>query len=175
MIRKYEHNIISAQDPFEIGLAAWLLARKYKLKLQIQIHGDFFSSLYWHRESFLNRLRYYLGKFLIKKADSVRVVSNRIKESLIKLDLAPEKIVVVPIYSLISNKNLIIEDKKEGNKFIFLTVSRLVSVKNISLQIQAMKEIVKNYSNTELWIAGDGPERKKLEKESKKLKIEKNI
>lgn len=175
MISKNKHDVISAQDPFEMGLVAWLLAKKFKLKLQVQVHGDYFSSSYWRRESFLNRLRYYLGKFLIKKADSVRVVSNRIKESLIRLGLAPEKITVVPIYSPISNKNLIIKNRKENNKFIFLTVGRLVSVKNISLQIQAMKEITKSYPDTELLIAGDGLERNKLENLSKKLKIEKNI
>ncbi|MDP2947882.1 MAG: glycosyltransferase family 4 protein, partial [Nanoarchaeota archaeon] len=175
IIKKYGYDVVSAQDPFEMGLIAWLLVKKYKLKLQIQIHGDYFSSLYWRKESFLNRLRFYLGKFIIKKADSVRVVSHRIKESLIKLGLAPEKIVVVPIYSPIDNENLIIKNKKEDNKFIFLTVGRLVNVKNISLQIQAMVEIIKNYPNIELWIVGDGPEKNKLENLSKKLKIEKNV
>jgi len=175
MIKKYKHDIVSAQDPFEMGFISWLLAKKYKLKLQIQIHGDYFGSLYWRNESLLNGLRYYLGKFLIKKADSIRVVSSRTKESLIKLGLAPEKIITVPIYSSIGNKNLIIRNKRKDNKFVFLTAGRLVNVKNIDLQIGAMKEVIKIYPEAELWVAGDGPERKKLENQSKKLKIEKNI
>ncbi|MEK7116785.1 MAG: glycosyltransferase family 4 protein [Patescibacteria group bacterium] len=175
MINKYIHDIVSAQDPFELGFVAWLLAKKYKLKLQIQIHGDYFGSPYWRKESFLNGLRYYLGKFLLKKADSVRVVSKRTKDSLIKLGLMSEKIMVVPIYSPISEKDLSEKNKKENNKFIFLTAGRLVNVKNISLQIQVMKEVIKNYSNINLLIAGDGPERNKLENLSKKLKIENKI
>ena len=61
MIRKYEHNIISAQDPFEIGLAAWLLARKYKLKLQIQIHGDFLA-LYIGTEKVFEQIKILFRK-----------------------------------------------------------------------------------------------------------------
>ncbi len=53
-----------------------------------------------------------------------------------------------------------------NKKFIFLTVGRLVKVKNIGLQIEAMKEVVRATRNAqpviELWIAGDGPERKNL-------------
>ena len=136
MIKKYKYEIISAQDPFEMGFLAWLLAKKYGLKLQIQIHGDYFSSSYWRRENILNSIRYYLGKWLIKKAGGVRVVSNRIKESLIKSGVTPEKIIVAPIYAPVSNKNLAVRNKKYNDKFIFLTVGRLVAVKNIILQMR---------------------------------------
>ena len=44
-------NVISAQDPFETGIAGWLLARKFRLPLQIQVHTDFLSSYFW-KESF---------------------------------------------------------------------------------------------------------------------------
>jgi glycosyltransferase involved in cell wall biosynthesis len=175
MIKKYKHDIISAQDPFEIGLIAWLLAKKYGLKLQVQIHGDYFGSPYWKKESLMNNVRYYLGKYIIKKADGVRVVSNRTKESLIKFGLTPEKISVAPIYVSVSDKSNIAKIKKDFDKFIFLTVGRLVPVKNIFLQIEAMNQIMETYPKTELWIVGEGPEREKLEYESKKFKIDKNI
>ncbi len=175
MINKYKYNVVSSQDPFELGLVAWLLAKKYKLKLQIQIHGDYFGSSYWKKESFLNRLRFYLGKYLIKKADSIRVVSNRTRESLVELGLTPEKIVIMPIYSPVSSKSLAVKREKTDEKFVFLTAGRLVNVKNIALQIRAMKEVVKIYPRTELWIAGDGPERKKLETESRKSNMSNNI
>jgi glycosyltransferase involved in cell wall biosynthesis len=170
IIKKYKHDIISAQDPFEIGFISWLLAKKYKLKLQIQIHGDYFGSSYWKKENFLNNIRYYLGKCIVKKADMVRVVSERTKESLVKLGLPPHKITVMPIYIPLSDKPPA-KDKKNSDKFVFLTVGRLVSLKNISLQIKAMEEVLKNYPKTELWIVGEGSERKKLENESKKMKI----
>jgi glycosyltransferase involved in cell wall biosynthesis len=175
MINKFKPDIISAQDPFELGFIAWLIAKKFKLKLQLQIHGDYFGSSYWLKESFLNNLRFFLGRFLIKRADLVRVVSSRTKESLTKLNLTPGKITVVPIYSSIDGRNLSSERENNSGKFVFLTAGRLVAVKNISLQIEAMKEVIKVYPEAELWIAGDGPERKKLENESKKSKIDNHI
>ena len=35
--------------------------------------------------------------------------------------------------------------------------------------------MAKNYPNIELWVAGDGPERKKLEKEALKLGVKNNV
>jgi len=168
LIKKYKHDIISAQDPFEIGFMAWLLARKNGLKLQIQIHGDYFSSSCWRKENFANSARYYLGKCIVKKADTVRVVSERIKRSLIKMGLSANKIKVVPVYTPVSGTSLPVKNKANG-KFIFLTVGRLVPVKNISMQIQVINEVVKICPESELWIAGDGPEMKKLASESRKL------
>ncbi len=176
MIKKHKHDILSAQDPFETGFIAWLLAKKYGIKLQIQIHGDYFGSDYWRRETLFNGPKYYLGRFIVKKADSIRVVSNRTKDSLIKLGLAPDKITVVPIYSAVNNKQLTASSKKNNDKFIFLTVGRLVSVKNIGIQIEAVAEICKFFpdKNIELWVVGDGPEKENLIRLGQ-IKLEDNI
>ena len=76
-------DVISAQDPFETGVAGWLIARKFRLPLQIQIHTDFLSPYFW-KESFLNKIRVIVGKFLVKRADCIRVVSERIKNSMLQ-------------------------------------------------------------------------------------------
>ncbi|MDP2676458.1 MAG: glycosyltransferase [bacterium] len=75
------HDCISTQDPFEAGLAGWFLKRASHISLQLQIHTDFFSP-YFGRESVLNRIRVRIATFLIPRADGIRVVSKRIKESL---------------------------------------------------------------------------------------------
>jgi len=175
VINKYKHDIISAQDPFEMGFIAWLLAKKLGIKLQIQIHGDYFGSGYWRKEVLLNRLKYYLGCFIIKKADSIRVVSNRTKDSLIKMGILSDKITVVPIFTEAISKKLEVREKKNDERFVFLTAGRLVPVKNIGLQIKAIEEIAKKYPAVELWIVGDGPERKEYELQIAGHKLEKNI
>src|SRR3989338_11308195 len=58
--RKARHlpkpDVVSAQDPFETGLAGWLLARHFGVPLPVQIHTDLFSPSYaWH--SLSNRVR----------------------------------------------------------------------------------------------------------------------
>jgi glycosyltransferase involved in cell wall biosynthesis len=181
---KIENCLITTQDPFFSGFLGYLLKIKFKIKLHIQIHTDFLSK-YFRRESLYNLLQYFLGKFIIKKADGFRVVSRRIKESLIRLGISKDKITVVPIYVEIKSpaegearsgrQKLKVKSQSHNNKFIFLTVGRLVPVKNIELQIKAMAEILKKYPNTELWIVGDGSEKEKLQTTNYKLQTTKNI
>jgi len=175
IIKKYKSNIISTQDPFKTGVTGHLLAKRFKLKLHIQIHGDFYSSKHWRKESLFNIPMYYLGKYIIKRADAVRVVSERIKRSLIKIGVDQNKIIIVPIYTGIRNQELGIRNYDSKDKFIFLTVGRLVPVKNIEIQIKAIAELVNNNKDIELWIVGEGNEEKKLKAISKKLGLEKYI
>src|SRR3989344_8588200 len=39
-------DVVSAQDPFETGLVAWRVARRFGVPLHIQIHTDFLSPAY---------------------------------------------------------------------------------------------------------------------------------
>ncbi len=72
---------------------------------------------------------------VLQNANAVRVVSERLKQQIMKdFAVAERKITVVPIYSDFSKISL--ERKPHGNSFVFLTISRLVPIKNISLQIR---------------------------------------
>src|SRR3989338_10757454 len=101
-----------------------------------------------------------------------------------------EKITVAPIYSESVKfiKSKVYKVDNENNKFVFLTVGRLVPVKNISLQIRAMAKLVESEKSKveskkiELWIVGDGPEKSNLKSQilaspagRSKLKLENNV
>jgi len=164
---KADHKIdlLFTQDPFETGLAGWFLKKIYKLPLQLHVHTDFFSR-FFRQESLLNRIRFWLANLLIPKADAIRVVSQRLKEQLVDdFGVVQEKITVVPIYTEVKSYK-VHKVKGQNDKFIFLTVGRLVGVKNIEMQIRAIKEVVEEYKNVELWIVGEGKEDKKLEVET---------
>ena len=79
-----------------------------------------------------------------------------------------ERINVVPVHIEIKKQESEDRDygKDSNEKFVFLTVGRLVPVKNIEMQIETMAEVVKKYPNVELWVIGEG-----LEKENYKLQI----
>lgn len=166
--------LVTVQDPFFSGFLGYLLKRKFNLKLHVQLHGDFFGSKYFRKESLFNRFRHFLGKFIIKKADGFRIVSQRIKNSLVGSKISEDKVAVVPIYTQIKSQTPTPKSQKH-NKFIFLTVGRLVPVKNIELQIKALAGIIKDYPDAELWIIGGGPEKKRLQAISYKLKAKDNV
>lgn len=167
--REEKYHIITVQDQYYLALIGLKLAGKHKLGLEIQVHG--FEKYYGVRE--------LIAKYVLPRADAVRVVSQRLKRQLVsRFGVKEEKITVASIWIDLRINDYDLRNKqikKERGKFVFLTVSRLVSVKNIALQIEAMVEVVKKYPVAELWIVGDGPEGRKLEIKSHKLKVENNV
>ncbi|MBU4015459.1 glycosyltransferase family 4 protein [Patescibacteria group bacterium] len=146
------YDIITVQDQYYLALVGLLLAKKFKIGLEIQIHG-------FEKYSGLRKL---IVKFVIPKANAVRTVSQRLKKRLAgEFGVEEDRITVVPVYSYVGCRMSDVGHKSDG-KFIFLTVGRLVPVKNIEMQINALANIVKKYSNVELWIVGEGEEKEKL-------------
>ena len=166
LLKQDKFDVITVQDQYYLALIGWFLARKFKIGLELQIHGfEKYSGL-----------RKVIARFAIPKANAIRCVSQRLKKQLInEFGAIKEIITVAPIYieSRIAGNKLPI--KQKGDKFIFLTVGRLVPVKNVSLQIKAMAEVIRKYPNAELLVAGDGSERKKLENEAIKLGIKDHV
>ena len=74
--------LISSDSPFEIGFVSCLLARASRGRFFLQIHTDFMSP-YFRRGSVKDRIRYYLARFVVPKADCIRVVSERIRNSIL--------------------------------------------------------------------------------------------
>lgn len=170
--------LITAQDPFEIGLAAWLISRKFRVPFELQIHTDFLN-FYFKKEFFLNRIRVLLAGFLLPKAMGIRVVSVRIKKSLKKYKLRSEP-VVLPIFIekekfALFCGNDFLKKKYPQFDFLILIASRLSKEKNISLAIGAIQDVINKYPRTGLLIVGSGKEEKKLKLEVKKNDLSKNV
>ena len=94
----YDNSAVTVQDPFEAGLVGAKIKKIFKLPLQIQVHTDPWSP-FFKKLGIFNRIRVRIASSVIPKADSVRVVSERVKKSLISVTkIAPEKIIALPIY-----------------------------------------------------------------------------
>ena len=169
--------LITTQDPFFTGLLGYLLKGKFYIKLHVQIHGF---------EKFFG-LRKLIAKFIISRADGFRVVSKRLKKRLIdEFGIKENKITVVYIFTPTNiNLNIKYAEKlqkitssyltKKVEKFIFLTVGRLVPIKNIQLQVRAFIEISKKYPDIELWIIGNGPGKYKIQDAKNGIQIPQGI
>lgn len=154
--------IITTQDPFEAGLVGFLLALLFQIPLNIQEHGDFFSASYWREETFLNSLRYHLGLFLIRKATTVRVVSKRIKNTLLKKGINESVIrelaVAIPVEKFLNASSSVrARELFASDTIIVLSVARFVLQKNLLLLINAFAEAYKQESRLRLLIIGEGP------------------
>src|SRR3989344_8005654 len=75
-----KYDVITAQD-MEHSLIAWALSKIFGVPWQMQIHTDIMSP-YFYKQSFVNKLRVRLAKFLLPRTDGVRVVSERVENSI---------------------------------------------------------------------------------------------
>jgi len=167
MILQEKFDLITVQDVYFVGLIALLMSKKFHIGLEVQVHGfEKFSGL-----------RKILSQYILVRTPAIRVVSNRLRDLLINRFKVPEaKITVAPIYvAPLVSKSTRFHHKHD--KFILLTVGRLVSVKNINMQIAAMQKLseAKLRQPIELWIVGDGPEKANLKTAARLLKVDGSI
>jgi glycosyltransferase involved in cell wall biosynthesis len=138
------------------------------------VHGDFLGEYYKNQW-----FKIKLAKFVLNKADKIRVVGERIKKSLKNLNIVKNKIEIRPIVvdaEKIKNyqAKFNLHKKYIGYGKIFLVLGRLDSVKNISWLIDIFTEVIKQ-KNYLLLIVGDGLEQKNLQFKVKKYNLDNNI
>ena len=179
-IKKGGAEFITAQDPFFLGLIGLQIKKKTGKKLEVQLHGDFFGGDYYNKSGFKNLLQYHIGQRVVRKADMIRVVGDRVKKSLLEMGIDEKKIEMRPVVQSVSNE-IAIEHQislqgyfpESKKKFIF--VGRLERVKNVHWLIEIFSEVLKVEKNYSLLILGEGSQREELEKFVKDKNLESSI
>ncbi|MEK7561107.1 MAG: glycosyltransferase family 4 protein [Patescibacteria group bacterium] len=175
-------DVITAQGPDEIGLIGYLVARRFRIPLQLQIHTDIFSKFY-RRVSLKEFLRYWIAIFLIPRADCMRVVSERIKQSLWEYGVRSTEygVTVLPVYTDVGRfreapRDPAIDQRFHDYAFKIIAVGRFMDKeKNFSMLIGAMEEFVKIAPRVILVIVGDGPDKKNYELRIMNYGLKENI
>jgi glycosyltransferase involved in cell wall biosynthesis len=182
-------NIIYAQDPVSVGFPAMLATKILRKKFYLKIVGDYAWEQYLQKKgsdfifpddfqkekfNFLTEFRRKIQKITAKNADKIIVPSKYLKNIVKTWGVEENKIKVIynaftPI--TISEKRKDLRKKFNIDKFTIFTIGRLVPWKGFSLLI----DILKDFPDLELIIAGDGPDRKKLEEKVKKLELDKRV
>jgi glycosyltransferase involved in cell wall biosynthesis len=162
------YNLITVQDTAYLALLAYLLAKKSRLPFEVQVHG-------FER---CTGIRAVVTKFVLQRATQIRVVSSRLRQLLTtNYKLPTTKLYTLSIYtqthptSILPSK----ERRKPDSPFTFLTVGRLVPVKNIEIQIEAFAQLEKEFPDTRLIIVGDGPLRGSLQFQVESLRLKDKI
>jgi 1,2-diacylglycerol 3-alpha-glucosyltransferase len=155
------------------------LKKKYGFALQVQVHTDLFSP-YFKQTSFLNRIRFHMAKKILPCAQEIRVVSPRIKRSLVeKLSIAADTIDILPIYIAKNpardQAQAFTREKYGQFMFTLLMVGRFAFEKNIPFALDIMTEVLKKYPKAGLVIVGDGPEKSFLHQKVQELGIQNSV
>ncbi|MEK7114366.1 MAG: glycosyltransferase, partial [Patescibacteria group bacterium] len=177
-------NVVSAQDPFEHGLAALRAVHGTSAKLHIQVHTDFLSPWFvnsgnWRsprvRMPFLNRYRRRIADQVLPMASGIRVVSERIKLSLLERygsRISEPSVIPVMVDATVPKP---VRLPAHDFTFALISVGRLEPEKRIEDILAALKLVMLHYPMVGLFIVGGGNERRKLERIARSLGIRNNV
>lgn len=181
ILEKEEYDLIVAQDPFITGIIGYLLKKKFNIALNIDLHGDFFYNKEFLKERFYNIFLVRLSKFLVKRADSLRVVNKEIKDKLIKIGVKKKNIKIVPLpvnleqFENFQQQKLDKLKNNYQNNFIILFVGILKIEKNLNFFLNILAETIKNQPHLKFLIIGNGPKRKEWESLSTSLGLQETV
>lgn len=184
ILKKTKIDLINTQDPLLCGLAGYMLSRLYKIPFLPQLHGDYLDNPFWISEEFNRHLLNKLGKFILRKGDIVRVVSQRTVDFCASLGIPLSRIYYLPVgvnyqrfidFGRRYSAEEIRKKYKLSKENILLFVGRLAKQKGIDILIRAMSYIVKIIPNLHLLIVGKGEEYTYLKELTAKLNLENYI
>ncbi len=176
-INPQRFDLITTQTPFDDGWLGVRIKEKYRIPLNVQSHSSFLDYPNWLKDrplihSFFNRI----GKKVVRKADTLRVVSLGEKERLLRLfPFLKNKIFYLhPYFNLKLFSLPVREESLEQMKTIFKTeasippyifyAGRLSREKNLPLLLRAFSLLRKKEKDVFLVIAGEGTIKEKLKR-----------
>lgn len=158
-------HIVTAQDPVESGIPGWIMAKLAQAKLHVQVHTDFLSPQY-HRFTKRNKLHTRLAGFVLRRANRIRVVSERIRESIIAQYGIQKPISVLPIFVDVERFRTIQHEKHPRFGTVFLAVGRLEKEKNFDIAIRAVRDARERGHDVGLIVVGSGSQEAMLKEEA---------
>ncbi|MEK7109358.1 MAG: glycosyltransferase [Patescibacteria group bacterium] len=170
-------DVVSVQDPFLLGLLGWIIARMRGAQFHVQVHTDIFHPGFVSNTP-ANRPLVLLARFILGRADAVRVVSERLRQSLLTRGVrAPIGVLPVFVDAPAIEKAVPLNRRQKYPRFekLLLVASRLEQEKNVADAIRAMPEILRAHKEAGLVILGDGSQRQALEQLAAKLGVEDHV
>ncbi|MDP3770461.1 MAG: glycosyltransferase family 4 protein [Candidatus Sungbacteria bacterium] len=162
-------DYITAQSPDDLGIIAWRISRLGGIALQLQVHTDILSPWYRYAGA-LPWIKYRMARFLLPRAQCIRVVSKRIKQSLIReLHIADSRITVLPIFTDVqefgAHKSVGMQDTHVSDSSCkIISVGRFLDrEKNFSMLIKAMAHVIEKCPSAILVLIGEGPDKERYE------------
>ncbi len=155
-LKSGRYDLVTTQDVLYSGLVGYILSRYFRLPLFVQIHGDYLDNERWFSSNVgrFNRAMNRVGIFILKRADFVRAVSERLRTQLIaSYGLKPERIISIPIGT---DLGLFQTSDTQVRRKSLLFAQRLLPEKCALLFTEVATAIMQKYADVTTYIAGDG-------------------
>lgn len=158
--RTRAYTLVTAQDPFWRGLLAWVVSRAHNLPLNVQVHTDLSAHTWWRR---------LMARLVLRRADSVRVVSEKIKKQVAATG-TKARTHVLPIYLDLERFRKV--ERLPHDRPAILWVGRFEAEKDPLSAIEVLREVRAQGVDAVLIMLGAGRLEKALRKAAKDLPVE---
>ena len=172
VILKYKCYLIHTHWAIPTGLIAILATFLLRIPFIVTIHGSDFR-LATEGSRFLRRIFIWV----CKKARHITCVSEAQTKEIERMEIERRKMSTFPmgIDESFLEARKFRQMNSSGQMHTIISNRNLLSFYNVSLLIRAIPIVLKEESNTQFLIAGDGPERESLEREAKHLNLGSNV
>ena len=153
-------DVVTVQDPFWRGLFGWWIAKRIGAKLNVQVHTDL---------SAYSGLKLVLSQLVLRRADTIRVVSNKIKLQVEHMGVHAN-IIVLPVYVEISKFQTIVRRAHDGKNILW--IGRFEEEKNPLQAIEVLKDVLQVEPAAKLVMLGKGSLEKRVAERAANLPIE---
>ena len=169
VVLRHHCRLIHSHWAIPTGLVGVFAGAFLKKPHLVTIHGSDFR-IAMDKAGVLKKIFLYV----CKKANNLTCVSGEQKRKIEQMGIQGEKISLFPMG--VDDAFLENEKKREHHliegPFIILSNRNLLPIYNVSLLIGAIPFVLKEEPDVRFLIAGEGPEKKNLEREARKLNIE---
>ena len=141
-------DVVTAQDPLLRGAFARRAAKKIGARLNVQVHMDLWALPWWKR---------ILAQIILRKADSVRVVSEKIKKQAEAMGVkAP--IHVLPVFIELSRFRSIVRNSSKSDLLdkTILWIGRFEAEKDPALALSVLQAVQSFLPDAKLIMLGAG-------------------
>jgi glycosyltransferase involved in cell wall biosynthesis len=170
LLKVEKYDVITSQDTYFLGLAGVVMSRIFGTGLEVQVLG--IEKLTFRRKK--------LAQFTLSQAHSIRVLSRGLMQRLVgEFKIKPDRMMLVPIFVDVSSLgfNIQLDEQKRAElvevqktfnstyqgRFNIVSVNRLVPIKNIPMQLEAIASLKDEFPQILLHIVGDGPDKQMLQ------------
>jgi glycosyltransferase involved in cell wall biosynthesis len=189
--RAMSSSIVYAQDPVSVGLPALFAARILRKKFLLKIVGDYAWEQGTQRYGVTDSLDVFSAKpkgyvvgvgflkfiqtYVAKHADGIIVPSNYLKGIVTNWGIVESKITV--IYNAFEGVEAIEEERAFMKAALgisgtmIISAGRLVPWKGFEILIDCVAELAQTITDIKLFIAGEGPDKNKLEQKVSTLNL----
>ena len=182
LVKNGGFDAIHIHSPFILGKYVIKLAKKYKIPVCITVHTNYKSD--FERKTKCKLVRKFLMNYILKpinKCDYVMSVSNGAGQMVKDFGCTHEKIHIIrngTDMKPIQNQQLCAEVKQKynlENKFVFLSVGRIVENKNNQFSLRVLQKIKQQTKDFVFLIVGDGPYLETLKQLTKQYDLQGNV